>query len=128
MELTFAPGTTTVVQMKLAGRGTPYWDRPDLGISPEDVKVSGGEVTVTVHSLGAAEAPQTEIALQGPEGRTLVSGTVQALPAPVDLMPKTTQVKLTVPAGTSLAGSRVVLDPGKKLTEITRRNNDVTIR
>jgi hypothetical protein len=127
MDLTFAPGTTTVIQMKLASKSTPYWDRPDLGISPEDVKASGNEITVTVHSLGSVDSPQTDIALLGADGSTLASGSVQALPAPVDLAPKTAQVKLSIPAGTSLSGSRVVLDPGKKLTEITRRNNEVVI-
>jgi hypothetical protein len=57
----------------------------------------------------------------------MASGTVPSIPAPLDLAPKTTQVKLRVTSGTALAGGRVVIDPGQKITEITRRNNELTI-
>ncbi len=124
MELAFAPGTTTVVRMRRVSAAAPYWERPDLGISPEDVRVSGGDVTVTVHGLGAVASPETGIALVGADGRTLASGTVPPIEAPLDLAPRTATVTLRVTSGADLAGSRVVLDPERKITEITRRNNE----
>ena len=127
MDLVFDPGVATVVQMKLVSKGTPYWNRPDLGIGEGDVKISGSAVTVTVHSLGSVDAPQADIALVDASGRAVVTAQVPALKAPVDLLPKTAQVTLTVPAGVSLDGCRVVLDPDRKLTEITRRNNEVPV-
>ena len=30
--VTFAPHTTTVLELKLMKKGVPYWSRPDLGI------------------------------------------------------------------------------------------------
>jgi hypothetical protein len=53
LDLTFAPGVTTVVQMRLVSKAAPYWERPDLGIGPGDVHVSGGDVTITVHNTGS---------------------------------------------------------------------------
>jgi hypothetical protein len=127
MDLVFEPGVATVVQMKLVSRTTPYWERPDLGIGDADVKVSGGTVNVIVHSLGSVDVPQADIALVDAGGRTLATARVPALKAPVDLLPKTVQVALAVPSGADLSMCRVVLDPERKLTEITRRNNEVPV-
>jgi len=58
LTLTFAPRTTTVLELKLVSNGVPYWSRPDLGIGTDDVKVEGNHVNVTVHSLGSVDAPK----------------------------------------------------------------------
>src|SRR6185436_4398946 len=39
IELTFPPGASTVLNLKLVSKGIPYWTRPDLGISKDDVLV-----------------------------------------------------------------------------------------
>lgn len=127
LPLTFAPGTTTVVKMKLATKGTPYWQRPDLGIGPDDVKAGAGEVNVTVHNIGAADAPESEIVLKGADGKVLATSTVPSLKAPLDLMPKTAKVTLKVPSGTDIASCTVALDPSSKVADITRRNNEVRL-
>ena len=41
LDVTFAPHTTTVLELKLVSKGVPYWSRPDLGIDADDVKVDG---------------------------------------------------------------------------------------
>ncbi len=41
LEFTFAPRATTVLRLKLKTPGTPYWQRPDLGINREDVQGTG---------------------------------------------------------------------------------------
>jgi hypothetical protein len=127
MDLEFEPGVTTVIQMKLVSKGIPYWDRPDLGIGEEDVAVSGNSVTVTVHSLGSVDAPQADIALVGEDGSKAVSASVPAINAPADLLPKTVKVTLALPAGANPSSFKVVLDPDRKLTEITRRNNECPV-
>jgi hypothetical protein len=53
LTFTFAPGTTTDLELKLLKPGVPYWSRPDLGIDRDDVKVSGSRMTVTVQSCGS---------------------------------------------------------------------------
>ena len=94
VEVTFEPGTTTVIELKLVAKGVPYWSRPDLGIDPGDVRVEGNRMTVKVHSLGAVDAPPSRVVLRDREGRVLATGDVPALKAPSDLMPKTAEAVL----------------------------------
>jgi hypothetical protein len=82
---------------------------------------------VTVHSLGAVDAPATRLALMDANGKVLATTVVPALKAPLDLMPKTTSVTLTIPSGASIKGGRVVVDPEATMTEITRLNNQVKL-
>ena len=127
LELTLPPRATTVLTLKLVSKGTPYWERPDLGIGKEDVKVQGKQVRVTIHSLGSVDTPPTTLALVDKSGKVLASVPVPALKAPLDMFSKTTTVTLTVPNGASLAGGSVVVDPGAALKEITRMNNRVAL-
>ena len=105
----------------------PYWSRPDLGIDPEDVKVDGAKMTVTVHSVGSVDAPASKAVLRDKAGKTLASADVPALKAPLDLTPKTAQVTLAVPAGADLKGATVTVECGGEVPEITLMNNSVTL-
>ncbi|HYW69979.1 MAG TPA: LamG domain-containing protein, partial [Pyrinomonadaceae bacterium] len=125
IELTFAPRVTTIVSLKLKEQGTPYWKRPDLGISADDVKLHGRTMTVTVHSLGAVATPPTKLALFDRQGHLIATAAVPGLEAPADLRPRT--VEVTLPA-TEFNGSSLVLDPDAKLKEITRMNNRVVLQ
>ncbi|MDP2984130.1 MAG: LamG-like jellyroll fold domain-containing protein [Candidatus Latescibacter sp.] len=127
LDFTFDPGATTVINMKLVSKGTPYWERPDLGISMDDVKVSGSDLAVTVHNIGAVDTPQADIVLRDAGGASIASATVPALKAPVDLQPKTATVTFRISAGKSIEGCRLVIDPDHKLTEITLRNNEILL-
>ena len=127
VSLTFAPQTTTVIFLKLVAKDTPYWDRPDLGISKDDVAIKDRKVTVTVHSLGAVDVSATKLALMDANGTVITAANVPALKAPLDLMPKTTTVTLTIPAGANVQGGSVVLDPDNTVKEITRVNNRVKL-
>jgi len=125
VDVTFAPRTTTVIELKLASKGVPYWSRPDLGIDPEDVKVEGSTMTVTVHSVGAVDAPASNVVLRDRAGKTLATATVPALKAPTDLIPKTAVATLTLPANADYSGGSVTVECGGKLPEITLMNNRV---
>ena len=127
IEVTFAPHTTTVIELTLKEKGTPYWSRPDLGIDPEDVKMAGNTMTVTVHSVGAMDAPGSRLVVRDATGKTVASADVPALKAPVDLTPKTAAVKLALPAGTNLKGATVTVEMGGSTPEITLLNNTVTL-
>ena len=127
VDLTFPPRTTTVLNFKLVDKGIPYWTRSDLGIGMDDVAVKGDKVTVTVHSLGAVDAPPTELALLDGEGKIIASVPVPGLKAPVDLLPKKLTVTLTAPPGSRIRGCSIVLDPNSKIKEITRINNRVRL-
>lgn len=125
--ITFAPRTTTVIELTLKSKGVPYWSRPDLGIDSEDVKVEGSKMTVTVHSVGAVDAPASKVVLRDRSGKILATATVPALKAPLDLTPKTAQVTLTLPANTDLKGATVTVECGGDVPEITLMNNSVRL-
>jgi hypothetical protein len=127
INITFAPHTTTVIDLKLKTAGLPDWSRPDLGIDPEDVKVEGQKMTVTVHSVGAVDAPASKVLVRGRDGKTIATGKVPALKAPVDLMPKTAQVSIAIPTGADLKGATVTVECGGATPEITLMNNSVTM-
>ena len=113
----------TALELKLVSKGAPYWSRPDLGISRDDVTVRGNRVTVKVHSLGSVDSPAAAVAVLDPSGKRLASAEVASLKAPLDLLPKTATVEIALPPGARAAA--VVIDPDSRLREITRMNNRV---
>jgi hypothetical protein len=127
IDITFAPRTTTVVELTLKTKGTPYWSRPDLGIDPEDVKIDGAKMTVTVHSVGSVDAPASKLVLRDKTGKTIATADVPVLKAPLDLTPKTAEVTLAVPSSEALKGDTVTVECGGDVPEITLMNNSVTL-
>ena len=125
VEVAFAPKQTTVLEFDLQTAAAPVEGRPDLGIGVDDVTLKGRALQVTVHSLGAVDAPAGTLSVTDALGTTVASAPVPALKAPKDLLPKTTTVKLTLPAGFVTRGASVrVALPGK---EITQLNNVVRL-
>ena len=101
---------------------------PNLGIGDDDMAVSDGSITVTVHNLGSIDSSAATIALLDKNGKQIANASITGLKAPVDLIPKTTDVTLDVPSNMDLRGSSIVIDTEEKLLEITRINNSVIIR
>jgi hypothetical protein len=106
---------------------TPPERRPDIGIGRDDVSLKGRDLTVKVHSLGAADAPAGTVQVVDAAGRTIARAAIPPLKAPVDLTPKTATVKLTLPAGFDRkdAAVRIALPPG--VAEVTQINNSVAL-
>jgi hypothetical protein len=127
LPVTFAPHTTTVLELKLVKKGVPYWSRPDLGIDPEDVKINGRRVSVTVHSLGGVDAPAGKVTVRNRDGKVIATAPTPALKAPSDLMPKTATVTMTLPSGTDIKGATVTLELTGTVPEITMMNNKVQL-
>jgi hypothetical protein len=127
VDVSFAPHTTTVMEFTLEKPGVPTDQRADLGISADDVKVVGRSVDVTVHSLGAIPATGGTASLVDASGKVVASVAVPTLAPPVDLLPKTAVVKLSVPAGASSDGLSVRLDLPNGTPEVTRLNNLVAL-
>ena len=121
--VSFPPKTTTVLEFKLAEANTPMWTRPDLGIGREDVKVSKGVVQVIVHSLGSVDAPEARVLVEDASGKVIGQAKVPALKAPLDLLPKTATVKLSVHGAPKRV--RVVLPDGVR--QITPLNDVVEL-
>jgi hypothetical protein len=127
VDVTFAPRTTTVLELTLKQKGTPYWSRPDLGIDAEDVTISGQRIMVKVHSLGAVDAPPANLVLRDANGKTLATTRTPRLTAPSDLVPKTAVVTLRVPANAALDGGTVTIESGGSIPETTLMNNTVPL-
>jgi hypothetical protein len=127
VEVTFAPRTTTAIELRLVTKGVPYWSRPDLGIDPEDVRVEGSRMTVKVHSLGAVDAPASRVVLRDRAGRVVATASVPPLKAPSDLMPKTADAALDLAANTDWHGGAVTVEMSSADPEITLRNNRVDL-
>jgi hypothetical protein len=125
--VSFAPGTTTVLDFALVAPGTPVDTRADLGIGTDDVVVKGRAVSVTVHSLGARETGGGTATLVDAAGAIVARAAIPAMTAPLDLRPRTATVRLTIPGGTRAPVSvRVALPDGAP--EITQANNSAVIR
>jgi len=80
---------------------------------------------VTVHSLGSVDAPASKVVLRDRSGKVLASAKAEALKAPIELLPKTEVVSLTVPQGADFKGGSVSVEMSGKVPEITQMNNRV---
>lgn len=127
VELTFPPRATTVLTFKRKTPGTPYHQRPDLGLGREDIVREDGGLKITVHSLGAVATPEASIVVKSAAGQVLGSAKIAALEAPLDLLPKTAVVEIKLPKGTVLDGATVEIDPDRQVEEITILNNRVRL-
>jgi hypothetical protein len=126
LDFTFAPHTTTVLEFKLVSKGVPYWSRPDLGIDPEDVKIDGRRMTVTVHSLGSVDAPASKVVLRDGSGKIVATAVVPPIKAPLDLKPKTAAASMPLPANLDWKGGSVTVEiDNNSVPEITQMNNTV---
>lgn len=125
-EVAFAPGETTL-DFALVKAGTPVEQRPDLGIGADDIALAGRRVTLTVHSLGAQPTTGGQASLVAADGRAVATAPLPPLEAPTDLLPRTTTVRLAIPAGVDPAtlSAEVALPGGA--AEVTRLNNRVAL-
>jgi hypothetical protein len=125
MIVTLAPRTTTVLELKLVKPGVPYWSRADLGLDREDVKAVAGGLSVTVHSLGAVDAPAAMVVVRDRAGKVVAKAATPAIKAPTDLMPKSATVMVKLPKGDLSGGSVTIESSGGP--EITEMNNRVAL-
>jgi hypothetical protein len=121
--LTFPARTTTTIELQLESPAPPYWSRPDLAISRDDVRLEGDSMRVTVHNLGAVEAPLSRVVVRDRRGREIGSAPVAAIGTPDDLRPRTATVVVPLEAGAGWRGGSVSIEPPAGVREISRRNN-----
>ncbi|MDR0353092.1 MAG: hypothetical protein LBI02_07010 [Opitutaceae bacterium] len=128
IDLVFPARATSVLGFRKTAPGTPYSQRPDLGIEPRDItRRAPGVLGVVVHNLGSVDAPASTLALVDASGAILASAPVPPIPAPLDLYPKTGSVELVFPPDADLAAARLVVDPDHRIEEISRKNNSAPL-
>ncbi|MBN1107153.1 MAG: hypothetical protein JXA55_00220, partial [Bacteroidales bacterium] len=126
IDIVFPPGKYTIVSLELVEADDKgYWELPDLGIGPGDIKIEDNTLTVRVHSLGAVASPSTTLELRSANGITVLTVPVPPLDAPLDLKPRWAEVILTIPEGTDLQHGSVVVDPSCSIRQINRSNTIV---
>ena len=95
---------------------------PDLAVHPvKDVKPAGDRLTVIVHNIGDAPAANFAVEVLDESGKVIDRQVVLALAAPLDFVPKTVAVMLSVPAG---KWSKIVIDRANSIMEIFEGNNE----
>jgi hypothetical protein len=80
---------------------------------------------VTVHSLGSVDAPASKVVLRDRTGKVLATAKAAPLKAPLDLVPKTEVVSLSLPVKAEWKGGSLTIESGGDVPEITQRNNRV---
>ncbi|WP_369062092.1 LamG-like jellyroll fold domain-containing protein [Caulobacter sp. 73W] len=123
--LTFAPKAATVLEFELAEPTTPPETRADLGIGQGDVRISGGRVSFTVHSLGAQPAAGGVATLVSASGAVLGQAQIPTLDAPLDLRPRIWSGVIKTRNGASLKGARLSVTLPQ--AETTKLNNEVIL-
>ena len=82
VDVTFAPRQTTVLEFDLAKAGQPVEGRADLGVGLDDLKLSARAMQVTVHSLGAQDAPAGKVWVEDAAGKVIARAATPPLKAP----------------------------------------------
>lgn len=126
IELSFAQHENTIVELELIEPSANVpWKLPDLAINRRSVKINKDFVTVKVYNQGAVVSPEAIIELRDFSGEKVNSVVIPPIEAPLDLVPKWTEVKIAIPQGTNLNKGCVTIDPEEKIIQITRKNTIV---
>ncbi len=113
----------------------PYSPRADLAITAGDIRwnAASDQIEATVHNVGSAVATNFEVAFyrQDDKGRRLLEkAIVSRLGAPDELHSENITVGTWHHRDSMIEGDTVVvmIDPDRKLKEITRTNNSAVLR
>lgn len=126
-DVSFAPASTTVVELELIEERPDSHLRYDLGLCRSDIRRWDHGLNVRIHSLGSEPTPECTVALTDENGKILKSSILPPLPAPIDNWPRYRDVVFNLHNVPSLIGKKIVIDPEHKLCEITRDNNELTL-
>ncbi len=124
--LTLSPKQITMVEAEQVAALSPLFPRPDLALSSQEVRWEKGTLTMPVHNIGSADAPETTLVVRDRNGRVVAKSVVPSLKAPLDLHPKVHLVRMTVPSNAALP-LQIVVDPDNRIAEIYEGNNRVTV-
>jgi hypothetical protein len=120
LPVTLPPRQAIVLELRQQQPLDDLLARPDLAVSPLDLKVEGGAVTGFVHNIGAAPSPATEVVLVDAAGKAVARQAVPPIEAPLDLVPRKAPFRLAGAAGEDW---RVVMDPQGVVAEVNEGNN-----
>lgn len=126
LDLALPAKAVYILQLKQTRQLEDISSRPDLALSPLDLKRDRGKISAKVHNIGGSDAAQVVIALVDASGKEIRRQTLAALAAPLDLVPK--MVDFTFDGlPENAAGWSIVVDPDKKVPEVYEGNNRLVI-
>ncbi len=126
LDLALPAKAVYILELKQTRKLDDLSTRPDLALSPLDLRRDGGKVFAKVHNIGGGDAAQVVVALIGAGGKEIKRQTLPALAAPLDLMPKMIEVSFDgLPDNAK--GWSIVVDPDHQVSEIYEGNNRLAI-
>ncbi|WP_052208280.1 LamG-like jellyroll fold domain-containing protein [Croceibacterium mercuriale] len=124
--LDLPPGVSVVYDFALVSPHDDPATRPDIGLSADDLMLRGRRLSVRTHSLGAQPTPAGTAIASDSTGHELARTRFPALAAPADLLPRTTEIALTLPRGID-GGMQVRLELDGAPREVTAANNQARL-
>ena len=128
LDLSFPPIKYGIVHLELVKKAEKdYWERSDLAISEDEIKIEKNKIIVRIYNQGAVTSKNCVITYKDNVGNVIDKAMIPSLEAPLDLIPKWVDITLNIPGGIRLGNGIIELDPDKINTEITRINNTVKL-
>jgi len=121
IDLQLPPHQQVSFDLTLKSPGDDPATRPDIGIGADDLSQKGRVLAITVHSLGARPTPAGTAIVSDAQGHELTKVRFPALPAPLDLTPKTARIRVTLPQ--AKGPIKVTLRLDGQPDEVTYNNN-----
>lgn len=126
IDLTLAPKTVTIVEIKQTEKLDPIFGRADLAIAAREIEIDGQTLKGTVHNIGSTDVAEVDVAVIDAKGRAVVRQSLGKLEAPLDLLPRKIDFTLALP-GPPQEGWKLLLDPEGRIPEIYEGNNTVAL-
>jgi hypothetical protein len=122
VELTVPPKKNTAVSLELVKAKKRPAFLPDLAVHPvKDIRQSGDKLTVRIHNIGDAPARNFAVEVLGVTGKVIDRKVIPSLAAPLDFVPKTVDVELSVPGQ---KWHKIVIDRANAVVEVFEGNNE----
>jgi hypothetical protein len=120
IELTLPPHVPMLLHIRQIERYDDPGPLPDLAVDPEDIRVNGTFITVTLHNIGNAPARNVAVTLMA-DGMPVETKIADHVEAPVDYVPKSYTLYFNYKSD----GEKIeaVLDPDNEIREIFELNN-----
>jgi hypothetical protein len=122
LELTVPAKKNIVVSLELVKPKKRPVSLADLAVHPvKDIHQSGDKLTVKIHNIGDAPAGMFTVEALDESGKIVDRKVVPGLASPIDFVPKTVDVTLSVPGQ---KWHRVVIDRAGDVRELFKGNNE----
>ncbi|HWL51708.1 MAG TPA: LamG-like jellyroll fold domain-containing protein [Chthoniobacteraceae bacterium] len=128
LELTLPPRTVHVVEITQTQPVAHEKVEGDAALAEGKATFDATGVTVPVYNLGSRALGGVAVRLLSAEGAALGETLLAELPAMASWKLGEATVRFNLPQAQPGARYRVVIDPNRRLSEITRRNNEATLQ